>query len=52
MNTDMKWFALVMIALIGFPMAGLALNEYQKYQCRMEAIKAGMEPEKISQVCK
>ena len=51
MNTDMKWYAVVMISIIGFPMAGLSLNEYQKNQCRIEAIKAGMEPEKISQVC-
>ena len=48
----MKWYAIVMIAIIGIPMAVLALNEYQKSQCRIEAIKANMEPEKIAQVCK
>jgi hypothetical protein len=52
MDTDMKWYAIVMIAIIGIPMAGLALNEYQKSQCRIEAIRAGMDVEKIAQVCK
>jgi hypothetical protein len=52
MNTDMKWYAIVMIAIIGIPMAGLGLKEYQTGQCRIEAIKTNMEPEKIAQVCK
>lgn len=52
MNTDMKWYAIVMIAIIGIPMAGMALNEYQKSQCRIEAIHAGMDVDKIAQVCK
>ena len=52
MNTDMKWFAIVMIFFIGIPLSGLALSEYQKNQCRMEAIKSGMDPDKIAQVCR
>lgn len=52
MNTEMKWFALVFIFIIGMPMAGLALKEYQQSQCRIEAIRAGMEADKIAQVCK
>ena len=52
MDTDMKWYAIVMIAIIGIPIAGLALNEYQKSQCRIEAIRANMDAEKIAQVCK
>jgi hypothetical protein len=52
MNTDMKWYAIVMIAIIGIPMAGMALDQYQKHQCRIEAIKVNMEAEKISQICK
>ena len=52
MDTDMKWYAIVMIAIIGIPMAGMALNEYQKSQCRIEAIRVGMDVEKIVQVCK
>lgn len=52
MNTEMKWVALVFIFVFGTPMAGMALNEYHKTQCRIEAIKAGMDPDKITQVCK
>ena len=52
MNTDMKWAALAFMFVIGIPMVGLAFSEYHKGQCRVEAIKASMEPEKISQVCK
>ena len=51
MNTDMKWFAIVMIVIIGIPLTGLALSEYQKSQCRVEAIRANMDPDKIAQVC-
>jgi hypothetical protein len=52
MNTDTKWFVILMIVFISLPMAGLALNEYQKSQCRIEAIRAGMDVEKIAQVCR
>jgi hypothetical protein len=51
MNTDMKWAALAFMFIIGIPMVGLAFSEYQKGQCRTEAIRAGMEPDKIVQVC-
>ena len=52
MNTDMKWYAIVMIAIIGIPMAGLALKEYQTGQCRIEAIRVSMPAEQIEKVCK
>jgi hypothetical protein len=52
MNTDMKWYAIVMIAIIGMPVAGLALKEYQLGQCRIEAIKAAVPAEQIEKVCK
>ena len=52
MNTDMKWMTLAFMFIIGIPMLGLGWGEYQKGQCRTEAIRAGMEPEKIVQVCK
>ena len=48
----MKWYAIVMIVIIGTPMAGMALKEYQDSQCRIEAIRAGIDVEKIAQVCK
>jgi hypothetical protein len=52
MNTDMKWYAIVMISIIGIPLAGLALKEYQVSQCRIEAIRASMPADQIEKVCK
>lgn len=52
MDTDMKWFALVFMFIIGIPMVGFGLTEYQKGQCRVEAIRANMDVDKIAQVCK
>ena len=52
MDTDMKWFALAFMFIIGMPMAGFTFDQYQKNQCRIEAIKAGMDTDKILQVCK
>jgi hypothetical protein len=52
MNTDMKWFALAFMFIIGIPMVGFTFDQYQKNQCRIEAIKVGMDPDKIAQVCK
>jgi CHASE1-domain containing sensor protein len=51
MNTDMKWVLLLVILFIGMPMAGLALSEYHHSQCRIEAIKAGVEADKINTAC-
>jgi hypothetical protein len=48
----MKWAALAFAFIIGIPMCGMAFSEYQKGQCRVEAIRANMEPDKIAQVCK
>jgi hypothetical protein len=52
MNTDMKWAALAFFFVLGIPFAGLALDQYQKGQCRIEAIRAGMPADEIAKVCK
>lgn len=52
MNTDTKWFVILMIVFISMPLMAFALRDYRLGQCRIEAIKTNMEPEKISQVCK
>ena len=52
MDSDMKWVALVFMFIIGIPMAGLALKEYQASQCRIEAIRANMSADQIEKVCK
>lgn len=51
MDSDMKWLALAFLFVIGVPLIGLGFEKYQIHQCRIEAIKASMEPEKIVQVC-
>jgi hypothetical protein len=51
MDTDMKWVVLLCVAFIGVPMIGLALNDYQQSQCRLEAIKAAMPADDITKVC-
>jgi hypothetical protein len=51
MDSDMKWVALVFAFVIGIPMVGLALNDYQKNTCRVEAIKASMPADDIAKVC-
>jgi hypothetical protein len=52
MDTDMKWAALAFMFIIGIPMVGFTFDQYQKNQCRIEAIKVGMDTDKILQVCK
>jgi hypothetical protein len=52
MNTDTKWFVILMIVFISMPLMAFALRDYRLGQCRIEAIKANMDTEKISQVCK
>ena len=52
MNTDMKWAALAFMFIIGIPMAGLALEQYNRGQCRIEAIRVNMPADEITKVCK
>ena len=52
MNTDTKWFVILMIVFISMPLLAFALRDYRLGQCRIEAIHAGMDTEKIQQVCK
>jgi hypothetical protein len=51
MGTDMKWPALAFMFILGLPLVGLALEQYNQGQCRIEAIRAGMDADKIVQVC-
>jgi hypothetical protein len=52
MNTDTKWFVILMIVFISMPLLAFALRDYRLGQCRIEAIQAGMDVEKIAKVCK
>jgi hypothetical protein len=51
MQTDMKWYAIAFMFIIGTPMVGMALQQYQQSQCRIEAIRASMPAEQILKVC-
>lgn len=49
---EAKWFAIVMIVLFGGMFVGLGVDTYQRQQCRIAAIQAGMPAEQIEKVCK
>jgi len=51
MNTDMKWPALSFMFILGLPLICLALEQYNRGQCRIEAIRASMPAEQILKVC-
>ena len=46
-----KWVAICLIGTIGAMFTPLGIMEYSKYQCRIEAIKAGVEADKINLAC-
>jgi len=51
MDNDVKWAIWAFVMLFGMPMIGIALSDYQHSQCRIEAIKAGVEADKINMAC-
>ena len=51
MDTDMKWFLIIMMFLIGAPLLGMGYEQHSQNQCRSEAIKAGLDADKINMVC-
>jgi len=50
MDNDMKWVAILMMACC-MPLFGLALSDYHRSQCRLEAIKAHMPADDVTKVC-
>ena len=48
---EVKWFAIAMAVIFGLMFVGMGVEQYTKSQCRIEAIKAGVEADKISQAC-
>ena len=50
-NAEFKLMVLLVFALIVVPFAGFGINEFQVKQCRIEAIKAGVEADKINMAC-
>ena len=48
---EMKWIAIMAIGMFGAMFVGLGFSEHNKSQCRIEAIKAGIEASKIKEIC-
>lgn len=46
-----KWLTIMIIGVTAAMFAPLGVMEYSKYQCRIEAIKAGVEADKINMAC-
>ena len=51
MDGDLKWVGMLLLTFMIVPMCGLALNEYQHSQCRIEAIRAHMPADEIVKIC-
>ena len=51
MDSDMKWFLIIMIVLIGAPLLGMGYEQHSQNECRIEAIKAGLDADKIITAC-
>ena len=48
---EMKWIAIMAIGMFGAMFMSLGFSEYYKSQCRIESIKAGVETNKIKEIC-
>lgn len=46
-----KWITILVIGFTSAMFLPLGIMEYSKNQCRVEAIKAGLEADKINQAC-
>jgi hypothetical protein len=46
-----KWLAIAMMVIFGSLAIGGSIEKYAEKQCRIEAIKTGVEAEKINQAC-
>lgn len=47
-----KWYAVAMIAFVLAMFGSLAIESYQKQQCRIAAVQAGKTAEDIEKICK
>ena len=46
-----KWIAICAIGIVAAMFAPVGIMEYSKSQCRIEAIRAGVEADKINTAC-
>jgi hypothetical protein len=52
MDSDMKWFMMLIASFVIIPFIGLGIDEWHKKECRMELSKAGKTVEEIKELCK
>ena len=48
---EVKWFMIGMAVIFGLMFVGMGVDQYSKSQCRIEAIRAGVEADKINTAC-
>ncbi len=46
-----KWATILIVSICFLMFAPLGCREHNKHQCRIEAIKAGVEADKINKAC-
>lgn len=46
-----KWIVILVVGIAAVMFSPLGIVEYSKYQCRIEAIKAGVNADKINTAC-
>ena len=51
MATETKWIMIGLALMMFSAFGGMALEQHGKSQCRIEAIKAGVEADKINAAC-
>ena len=52
MDSEVKWGIVAICLLFLSLFAGLGFSEYQNNQCRMEAIRMGIDAKLIKELCK
>jgi len=48
---EIKWAMIAMAVLFGSMFAAMGVEKYSESQCRIEAIKAGVEADKVKTAC-
>ena len=48
---ETKWMVILGISVMTILFSPVIVGEYQKSQCRIEAIRAGVEADKINTAC-
>lgn len=49
---EFKWLSIFGIVTFGSMFIGMGFSEYQNNQCRVEAIRAGIDVKVIKELCK